>query len=387
MLEPHRETPRVVFYVQHLLGVGHLARAFRIAAALDEDGWSVDVLAGGVVPAGLDAGRATIVQLPPVSAGAAGMSALVHPDGRPFDADAQHARRDLLLAHVARCRPDVLLIEAFPFGRRQMRFELLPLLEAAKAQDTPPLIASSVRDIVQENRRPERIDETLDLIESYFDLVLVHGDPSFVRLDRSFPAAGTFAAKMAYTGLVAPKPPNVALGAHGRFDVVVSVGGGAVGESLLRAGLGARPLTRLAGRPWLFLTGPNLPAARRHEVERAAGAGVTVAPFASDLAAVLSTAAVSVSQAGYNTVADILVAGCRAVLVPYGANGETEQTVRAELLVQRKRAVIVEESALSPVRLAQAIDQALETSVDRPILDVEGARHTSDILRRAIRAR
>ena len=36
--------PRVFFYVQHLLGIGHLARASRIAAALAEDGFDVTVV-------------------------------------------------------------------------------------------------------------------------------------------------------------------------------------------------------------------------------------------------------------------------------------------------------------------------------------------------------
>ena len=44
-------------------------------------------------------------------------------------------RRDLLLQAFRDCSPDIVIIEAFPFGRRQMRFELLPLLEAIKAID------------------------------------------------------------------------------------------------------------------------------------------------------------------------------------------------------------------------------------------------------------
>jgi predicted glycosyltransferase len=40
------------------------------------------------------------------------------------------------------------VIELFPFGRRQMRFELLPLLEAARARSPRPWIISSVRDVL-----------------------------------------------------------------------------------------------------------------------------------------------------------------------------------------------------------------------------------------------
>ena len=56
--------------------------------------------------------------------------------------------------------------------------------------------------------------------------------------------------------------------------------------------------------------------------------------FRSDFASLLNGAALSVSQAGYNTVCDILRAGCRSLLVPFSAGGETEQSVRAERLAR-----------------------------------------------------
>ena len=197
--------PKVDFYVQHLLGIGHLARAFRIAAALGGDGWDVAVLVGGELPPGFATGTVPVVQLPPVRAAAGGLSTLVHSDGRAFDAAAQAQRRDRLLAHVEARRPDVVLIEAFPFGRRQMRFELIPLLEMVRGWPHPPLVVASVRDILQESRRPERVAETVAVIGQFFDRVLVHGDPRLARLDDSFPAASQFADKIAYTGLVAPQ--------------------------------------------------------------------------------------------------------------------------------------------------------------------------------------
>lgn len=40
--------PRVLFYVQHLLGIGHLARVSRIAAALARDAFDVTVVTGGL---------------------------------------------------------------------------------------------------------------------------------------------------------------------------------------------------------------------------------------------------------------------------------------------------------------------------------------------------
>ncbi len=375
---------RVLFYVQHLLGIGHLVRAGRVAAALSES-FEVMLVVGGELPPGLLPDNVSLFALPPVKAGPAGFSALVHPDGRIFTAEDKAERRDLLLGCFDDFFPEVVLIEAFPFGRRAMRFELLPLLERAAAAAQRPLVACSVRDILQE-ARPERRAETVELIRRHFDLVLVHGDPRLARLTESFPEALEFADLIGYTGMVGPRHDGPLHGGdhggeHGeddeRFDVIVSVGGGAVGARLVAAALAARPLTRLADARWLVLTGPNAdPAAdtAAHPVGSAPGGdGVSVRSFVPDLAARLARARVSVSQAGYNTVADLIAARCRAVLVPYSAGGETEQGRRAELLARLGLAVVVEEDALDAAALAAAVDAALDLARPDADLSLDGA--------------
>lgn len=374
--------PRLLFYVQHLLGIGHLVRAGRIAAALAE-GFEVLLVVGGDLPPGLLPAGVSLFALPPVKAGPSGFSSLVHPDGRAFTGEDKAMRRDLLLGCFDRFVPDVVLIEAFPFGRRAMRFELLPLLERAGTAAHRPLVACSVRDILQE-ARPERRAETLEHLRRSFGLVLVHGDPHVARLADSFPEAESIQDLVRYTGLVGPRrdgslhgPPPPA--AEPPFDVVVSVGGGAVGARLLAAALAARPLTRLSSARWLVLAGPNAGALP----DAGPDAAVSVRSFVPDLAAHLARARVSVSQAGYNTVADLAAAGCRAVLVPYAAGGETEQARRASLLAGQGRAVMLEEAALDPAALASAIDAAL--ALPAPAIDtrLDGA----DVTRRIIEER
>ena len=77
---------RVFFYVQSLLGVGHLSRAAAIARALDDAGLAVTFVSGGAPALRLDLGRAASVQLPPALAGDATFAEIVDPDGRPIAA-------------------------------------------------------------------------------------------------------------------------------------------------------------------------------------------------------------------------------------------------------------------------------------------------------------
>lgn len=370
---------RVVFYVQHLLGIGHVFRALRIARQLADDGWAVTLVLGGAPIVGLDTCGLELVQLPPVKAGSDGFSDLVQLNGSPADHAFKNARRDLLLAAFERARPDILLIEAFPFGRRQMRFELLPLLQAARAATRKPRIACSVRDILQENRKPERDAETLETLARSFDAVIVHGDPAFAPLDETFRRASEIACPISYSGYVAPRLGDAPVGPA--FDVLVSAGGGAVGRALLTAAVAAKPLTSLSGARWLCVTGTNMPPAEAAELRRrAADADIEVAEFIPNLVDELARARLSISQAGYNTVADVLVASCAAVYVPFAAGGETEQTRRAMRLERLGVAAVVSETDLEARRLATAIDKALGLARQPSPIALDGADQTSRLL-------
>jgi predicted glycosyltransferase len=85
-----------------------------------------------------------------------------------------------------------------------------------------------------------------------------------------------------------------------------------------------------------------------------------VETFRDDFPALLRGAALSVSQAGYNTVLDVVGSGVPAVVVPYEGSGD-EQPLRAGLLAERGVLLVVPAGALSPTRLAAAMEAALAT--------------------------
>jgi predicted glycosyltransferase len=370
---------RVLFYVQHLLGIGHLARASRIADALQADGFAVTIITGGMMVEGFPSPGIHVVALPAIRSRDTEFSSLVDEHGREIDEALWQKRRGLLLATLLSSKPDMLIIEAYPFGRRQMRFELLPLLDAAAAMKPRPLIVSSIRDILQSARKVGRAEETVSLLDRFFDLVMVHGDRRFVKLEDSFPLADRIGGKLAYTGLVAPPPPPAA---KDQFDVIVSCGGGAAAGYLLKAAIAAAKRLRPKLARWCVITGPNLGL---DGLPGPLPANVEVFAFRNDFPALLSTAQLSISQAGYNTVCDILRARCRAVLVPFAGNGETEQPMRAERLASRGLAHVVAEADLTAETLTTTIEAALALPLPDHNLDLEGALNTAHLLRRHVR--
>ncbi|MBB6484505.1 glycosyltransferase family protein [Rhizobium lusitanum] len=369
---------RIFFYVQHLLGIGHLARASRIASAMTADGCQVTVVTGGIPVSGFPGSDVTSVTLPAVVASSSGFSGLADQSGNPVDEAFLTQRRERLLEAFRHAAPDVVVIEAFPFGRRQMRFELLPLLDAVAKADPKPRLYSSVRDILQQQKKPGRDEETVGLLRDHFDGVLVHGDPHFIRLEETFPLTGSIADKIVYTGLVAPALPPEPVET---FDIVVSAGGGAVGRDLIRASLEAASRVATSHR-WLLVTGPNLPEQDFADLTKDAPGNVEIVRFRKDFPSLLRGAELSISQAGYNTVGDLLVTGCRAILVPFTAGGETEQSVRAERLEKLGLAQALPEAGLTTDLLVRAV----ETALSRPKpgsadIDLGGAARTSAIIR------
>lgn len=379
-------TARVFFYVQHLLGIGHLRRAATLARAISAGGFDVLLVSGGAAVDGLALGGARLHQLPPLRAADARLKELAQLDGTPVDEAFKAKRIRQLLDLFAAEEPDILLTEQFPFGRTQLRFELMPLLDAAQDRASEPWIVSSIRDVLRRTASPARVDEMVQTFEA-FDAVLVHADPALVRLDESFPAWPDIQDRALYTGYVADAgtepPPETDVG---KGEVIVSAGGGAVGAPLLHAAIAARPLSPLADRRWRLLVGPNMPDNEIAALHASAGENVIVEPVRADFPSLLRNAALSISQAGYNTVVETLCHGVRAVLVPFGTARETEQADRARVLVERGMVAAVAPDDLSPASLAAAIARAWAGPSIRsfPPVDAKGAAATVAALKQMV---
>lgn len=378
---------RVLFWVQHLLGVGHLRRAELICDALVAADREVTIALGAPAPAGLSFAGARVVELPAARIAGDDFSTVLDEHYRPVDERWRARRRDVLLSLLDVTAPAIVLLEMYPFGRRQFAFELLPLLEASRRMSPRPTIVSSLRDVlVAKPDAATRDHKVAELVRRHVDLVLVHGDPSLIPLDATFGAVDAIAERVRYTGYVAPTVDAMHDGGcRQAAEVVVSAGGGAVGEALLLAAAAARPLTRLADARWRFMTGPNISDDAFERVRGAAGAGATVERFRSDFRELLQTCAMSVSQAGYNTVMDVLAAAAPAVVVPYEAPGETEQRLRADLLARRGLLSVVPAKALHARSLADAINARLAEPPRHAHLELAGAAETARILAAPVR--
>lgn len=373
------ESPCVLFYVQHLLGIGHVKRAALIVKAISSDGIRCHVMLGGAPVSDIDWGNASTHQLPPITAADHSFSRYLTADGREPDEDYWRQRKEVLLSVIETMRPDVVLVEQYPFGRRKFRHEISAMIAHARAAQNVVKVIGSVRDVLVSSSRPEKAQFAVDVLRQDFDALLVHGDPSFIPFDTTFPMASEIADLIHYTGYVAPPAPAAI---ERSKEVIVSVGGGAVGGALLSVAMDARSQGLLDDRHWRFLIGPNLPDTVSAELRQSAPDNVTIEPNRPDYASLLDAAGISISQAGYNTLMDLVRTGCPAVVVPFAAPGETEQFIRAERLATNGFLQLIEEASLSTQELADAVTRAIAgPAPTSPPFKMKGDRESARLIR------
>lgn len=372
---------RVMIVVTHLLGAGHLTRSAALARAFARAGHEVTLVSGGMPAPLVTLGDVRLIQLPPVGTNGTDFRTLLDSAGAPVDPAYRARRRSGLLDALAEIRPDVLITELFPFGRRGLTDEFLPLLEAGGTGSPRPLIACSVRDILVLPGKPVRIAEAHERLARFYDLILVHGDPDLVPLEASWPLDDAARGLLRYTGYVDEAASPAA--ESEREGIVVSGGSSAASLPLYRTALAAAGL--MPEEPWRILVGHGVPEDAFTSLSEAVPPHATVERARPDFRTLLGRAAASVSQCGYNTAVDVLRVGVPAVFVPFEGGRETEQRQRADCLSAAGLAEVVPEAELSPERLTEALRTAVGRRRPRPSgISLDGAARSVAVVEAAL---
>lgn len=365
--------------------MGHLVRSLALAQGLAER-FHVMVLNGGrlpravAIPPGIQ-----VVNLPPL--GIDENNQLVSHDKRLSVSRALERRTKMMLTCFNNLRPVVVVLELFPFGRKKFEIELEPLLNAARSEETRALVVCSLRDILV-GRGPKQTqydDRAATLANQFLDLVLVHSDPSFARFEESFHPTIPLTVPVFHTGFVVPRSTasNNSKSPADRKRIVVSAGGGIVGESLFRTAIEAhRYFADDSEIEMKIIAGPFLPDQSWREL-RSLARGKTQLSLVRqvmNLGDELRSATVSISQAGYNTCLDVLRAGVPALLVPFARANEDEQRKRAFRLQDLGAVRVLEERDRTPLRLADGIHKLMNFEPAQHNLELNGATRSLRII-------
>ena len=379
--------PPLLFYCQHSVGMGHLTRTLAVLRHL-KSRFDVTFITGGALPPDiLSFGGSDLrtVPLPPVALDENGR--MVSRDGRRPLLRALAERRQILLDTYHKVKPHVLMIERYPFGRHKLLSELEPVLEETLNGDAMrPIVCCSLRDILvsHHDRQHDYDSEAARVLAAYFDAVLVHCDPSFARLEESIAPDVQIRVPVFYTGFV--HDPNQAVPRRLRTrpgSIIVSAGGGLVGETLLRKAIEAHGWLPPGSRPPLtIIGGPFLPedAWRRLRALAKGRPDVDVRRSVPNLVWELSQAGGSISQCGCNTAMDLLHSRVPALVVPFGDTPHDEQVKRARRLETLGALRVLSPADLTAPRLAAEMISLPAFRPSAMALNLKGAEQTAEIV-------
>ncbi len=374
---------KIIQYCQHVLGVGHLFRSLEISRALSAH--EVILVTGGP-PVETDLPEhVREFRLPDLQMDQAFKGLFSTTKDLTIE-QIKEERQKQLLSLFEREKPDLFLVELYPFGRKAFRFELDPVLKAIREKRLGPCrVISSVRDILVEKddhgKHEARVVKTLN---RYFDGVLVHGDPDLVEIRETFAPFAEIEIPVEYTGYIACRPSvdaakrirnKMGIG-DDEILIVASAGGGNVGAPLLKSVIHAfNQLERENCRLQVF-TGPFLDSQDFDDLQKVATEKVQVDRFTADFTSYLAAADLSVSMGGYNTTMNILATRVPALLWPFSQN--REQRLRAERLADRGLLTVLKDEDLQPDRLAAMMDQKLARPTRPDVaIDLDGAANTA----------
>ncbi len=378
--------PVIFFYIQHLLGIGHQMRASVIAKSMTAVGMEVHYISGGFDNIQLDLGDVNFHQLPPIKSIDARFSGLIDNNGDIIDEKYWQSRKVAIDKIIEKIKPDAYLIEGFPFARRKFNNEIMPIVKMAKDLNKP--IFTSIRDIIIAPDKQAKIDLAVEYIEKYFNKILIHGDENFISLDKSWPNIYRIKQKLYYTGYVSGKyiPNNRKTNRPKDGEIIISAGGGAVGEKLLLTSLKLALSHANKQQIWRFLIGPNLVKNCTDKLKSLASDNINnniiIENVRPDFRNLLARSKLSISQAGYNSVMDLIVTKTPAILIPFSEGSESEQSLRAKILQQHGLCLYLDEKNLTAATLNQAIKQMekLPQINDIPF-DINGGYNTAEYIK------
>ena len=386
---------KLLFYCQHILGMGHLVRSMEIVRGLMQD-FQVCFLNGGQVikefqiPDGVE-----MINLPAIKTDSE-FKQLQVVDTSLSLAEVQEIRKNKILEVAEIFQPDVLMIELFPFGRGKFSFELIPLLDKLRASNKPIKIVSSLRDIVVTKTNKEKYENKVcRLLNQYFDMLLIHGDPNFVALDESFSRVKDIQCETKYTGYVVQKPQaNPQLTKEDRKIIesdkpliLVSVGGGRFGHELIDCVIeSANILEQSIPHNIQVFTGPFAPEEKLKAWQKRTENknNISVNRYTRNLLSYMQKADLSISMSGYNTTLNIMTTGVRAMTLAFTGNDDQEQGIRASKLDKLQVVKMLDVSDLQRSIFSTKVIDYLAKEPKKIKFDFKGVENTAALLKNIV---
>ena len=378
----------IIFYCQYVWGMGHFIRSLEFARALSDH--DVTLVAGGQKVAVNLPDHVDLVRLPTLYMDEMFTTLIPGNSGRTV-AQIRQERKKTLYALFEQKKPDVFIVELYPFGRSIFGFELEPLLEDIRTGKFGAVkTVCSLRDILVEKKDPAAYEErVLQNLNRHFDALLIHADKSLLQLDETFSRLGDINIPVVYTGFITQQTDPAGgrslrqvleISADQKL-VVASAGGGRSGYRLINCVIEACELlcNCMSLRLEAF-AGPFMENEEFEKLSARTSAGFRIRRYTKRFLDYLYAADLSVSLAGYNTCMNLLVTQIPSLVHPYAR--QREQPMRVNKIKKFLPIKILNDDDLQPDRLSKHMHHMLQnkSALKTLPIDMNGAANSANFL-------
>jgi predicted glycosyltransferase len=378
--------PKIVLYSHDTFGMGNIRRTLLLSQEFitKYPGASILIITGSPmihafrIPKGID-----YIKLPCLDRLEAEQYAPRYLHGCPEEV--KETREAIVKESVLRFNPDLMVVDKRAAG---VDGELLPTLYALRENGRHTKLVLGVRDILDEPERTRKVlasNGSFHVIDEFYDEVWIYGSKSIFDTAKEYAFPESVVRKTFYCGYL-KRPTVSAERTEGPPRILVTTGGGGDGSDIIEAYLtGLSSLPRNVALRTTIIFGPQMPQPRRLELLRRFDymADVNFLEFEADIANRYAESDVVISQAGYNTVCELLSFSRKAILVPR-SEPVREQLIRSRLLAARGFFEFIEPQDLTPETLISKVLEALNSpsQAKAAMLDLDGL----PVIRERVRA-
>ncbi len=375
--------PKLLIHCQYVYGIGHLVRTLELARGLSEQ-FEVSVISGGEPVKNYEIPKTiNFIQLP----------AIYKEEDSPFLTPINKStsieqcfkdRKKIINFNIEQIKPEILITEHFPFGLL-FENEVIDLMNEVKKHNNNVKIVSSVRDIIDSSNGGKRDGYICEIINKWFDLILVHGDLKFTGLSHSFSKINEIKVKIIHTGYIV-RHLQRATSQKNSVLILVAVAGGRMGTELLDAAINSHLTIRdkIKHRLVLFSgafqddlikLSKKISTINSSEIELHEFNSQTYLNYLSEATLVLSLG-------GYNSIIESLSLKKRMLVYKRGfKGGNEEQDLRIDFFEKNGNLNVITPNDLTTEKLSKLILQKItDTKESRIELDFNGIKNSKQAL-------
>lgn len=354
-----KKSYNILMYSHDTYGLGHIRRTMAIARNLVRPGVNILIVTGSPVvgrfnlPAGVD-----FVRMP-------GMikktNSIYVPHSIKVDPKTVITIRKNIISSTAKAfKPDLFIVDKVPSG---LRSEVKPTLKWIKKHLPCTRVVLGLRDILDE------ADSTIkdwkkkkfhEILREYYSEIWVYGEKTLYNPIKEYEFPEDIADKTVFTGYIPRKVPKVRKSRRKHQQVVVTIGGGGDGYTVLDNYLKMLETNGTVDFKTLMITGPFLDPDRLDELaDRARALKVQIKPFVKNIEKRMANADLVVTMGGYNTLCEILSLKKPALVIPRD-NPRQEQLLRARVFQGHGLCDYIKWGDVSPEILREKINALLD---------------------------